>query len=715
MAMTAPLLNNPSLNPLINPPVLPYGAPAFDVIKAADIEPAIDWAIAREIAELDAIKNNPAPPDFANTIEALDAAGRDLSRITSTVYTLFLSKTDDDLSAAQRAISPKLQNLSSDIWMDDVLFARVDAVYQARASMNLSTEKNRLLESQHRSFISNGVHLDPAQKQRAKDIATRLGDLSIQFRENVNKSRAAYSKVIDDVADLAGLPQKFIDKMADDAHEAGHPGKWLVSFNPSPVPLLTYCDNRALRQEVKEAYERLANDAPSDNRPLAMEILQLSHELAQMHGYATAADQTLDDMMAKNQHNVYDLLHRLLQVYKPAAVQYIDEVKAFAAAHPAHPCPDLQSWDYAYYSTQYKEQRCQFDSRDFEKYLEQGRVFDGLQTHLQKAFGIEMRDQTATYPTYDPDVKVFEVHRQNNGGIVGLFYLDLYERGAAKNGGAWMSAIRDSYVDQGQRVIPSVTNNMNLMKPVGGAPTYMNLDEYITLYHEMGHALHGLLSRAQYASLAGTNVKRDWVEGPSQFNENFALLQEVVDTFAVHGDTGQPLPDALLRAAHQYNNFDAGYAGLRQVKFALMDMACYGRDPALISSTKDIEDDIGALTNVLPATAGEMLPAFTHIFGGGYSAGYYSYKWAEVIDKHLFAVATQQGNYDPASWALIEEHLYASGNTADPMDCFIAMTGTKPDPDMLLRHEGLLPARAPVAGAAAILPPKKPVPPVPKP
>jgi peptidyl-dipeptidase Dcp len=339
-------------------------------------------------------------------------------------------------------------------------------------------------------------------------------------------------------------------------------------------------------------------------------------------------------------------------------------------------------------------------------------VLDGLQTHLQKAFGIEMRDETARYPTYDPDVKVYEVHRQNNGGIVGLFYLDLYERGEAKNGGAWMSEARSSYVENGQRVIPIVTNDLNLMKPVGGQPTYIELDDYITLYHEMGHALHGLLSQAHYASLAGTNVLRDWVEGPSQFNENFALLKDVVDSFAVHGDTGQPMPESLLAAAKQYNYFDACYAGLRQIKFSMLDMACYGRDPALISSTKEIEDEIGALTNILPASPGEMLPSFTHIFGGGYEAGYYSYKWAEVIDKHLFAVATQQSNYDPAMMKKIEKHLYASGNTVDPMESFMAMTGTKPDPDMLLRHEGLLPplAAAPSSAPQAVKPPKPPQP-----
>ncbi len=703
-------------NPLVNPPALPYGAPAFDQIKAAHIEPAIDWAIAKEIAEVDAIKNDPAVPNFANTAEALEATGRDVSRIIGAVSVFFYSKADDDFRDVQKKIYAKLQKLTDDIWMDEVLFARVDAVYQARATLGLSVEENRLLEHQHRAFLQRGVNLDPAQKQRVREIGERLSDLNLEFLGNANKSRAAYSKLIDDVRDLDGVPQKFIDKMAEEAKDAGHPGKWLITFNPSPYFILQYGTNRALRQEVSQAYNNLATQAPHDNRGIAHEMLKLSHERANIYGYATAADHTLDDMMAKNQQNVYDLLHGLLKVYKPAAEKYIDEVKAFAAAHPTHPVNDLQPWDYSFCSRQYKEQSCQFDSRDFEKYLEQGRVLDGLQTHLQKAFGIELRDESAKYPAHDPDVKVFEVHRQNNGGIVGLFYLDLYERGDAKNGGAWMSAVREGYVENGQRLIPIVTNDLNLMKPVGGQPTYMELDDYITLYHEVGHALHSLLSRAKYASLAGTNVKRDWVEGPSQFNENFALLKEVVDSFAVHADTGQKMPDSLLAAANKYNYFDAGYNGLRQVKFGLMDMACYGRDPALIQATREIEDEIGKLTDILPPSGGEMLPTFTHIFSGGYSSGYYSYKWAEVIDKHLFHEATRNGNYDPAAMKLIEEHLYASGNTVDPMDCFIAMTGTKPDPDMLLRHEGLLPAAGTnPAARPATSPATKPQPPAPKP
>lgn len=703
MTIPAHLLNNP----LVNPPALPYGAPAFGLIKPEHIEPAIAWALDKQTAEIDAIRNDPRLPDFANTVEALEFAGADLSRINAAVNNLFDSKTNDELRRIQQDIGVTLQKCFADIFMDDVLFARLDALHAVRDTLNLSGEEKRLLELQHKSFLDNGVNLDPARKQRMRDIGERLSVLGNKFRENASKSNAAYAKLIDDVADLDGVPQKNLDKMAQDAADAGHPGKWLVKLDPSPTPILQYCTNRALREEVSDAYNNTAIDAPYDNRPLALEILNLNHELAQIRGYATYADMSLDDMMAKNQKNVFDLLNGLLAVYKPAALQYVAEVKVFAAAHPTHPCADLQRWDYAFYSNQYKEQSCQFDSQDFEKYLEQDKVLAGLQTHLQKAFGIEMQEKTAQYSTYDPDVRVFEVHRQNGGGIVGLFYLDLYARGEAKNTGAWMSQIRSGCVRDGQWQIPIVSNDLNLMKPVAGQKTYINLDDYITLYHEMGHALHGLLSRSKYALLAGTNVKRDWVEGPSQFNENFALLKEVMDSFAVHADTGQPLPDSLLKAAADYNYFDAGYAGLRQVKFALMDMKCYGRDPSALKDVKEIEDEVGLLTDVLPPARSNFLPSFTHIFAGGYSAGYYSYKWAEVIDKHLFHVATKNGAYDRAAWQSIETHLYASGNMVDPMDSFIAMTGTKPDPDMLLRHEGLLP---PLAAA-----PAAPKPPAPKP
>ena len=701
MTIPAHLLSNP----LVNPPALPYGAPPFALIKPEHIEPAIEWALALQTAEIDAIRNDPRLPDFSNTSEALEFAGGELSRIVSIVNNLFNSKTNDELRRIERDMGVTLQKCFSDIFMDDVLFARLDAVYAMRDQLSLTGEERRLLESQHKGFLDSGVNLDATNKQRMRDIKERLSILHSSFRENESKSYAAFSLLIDDIADLDGVPQKNLDKMAEDALEAGHPGKWLVTLDPSPTPILQYCTNRALREAVADAYNNTAIDAPYDNRPLALEILNLNHELAQIQGYATYADMNLDDMMAKSQKNVYDLLDGLLAVYKPAALQYISEVKAFAAAHPTHPCADLQRWDYAFYSNQYKEQRCQFNSQDFEKYLEQDKVLAGLQTHLQKAFAIEMQEKTAQYSTYDPDVRVFEIHRQNGGGIVGLFYLDLYARGDAKNTGAWMSQIRSGCVRDGQWEIPIASNDMNLMKPVAGQPTYFDLDDYITLYHEVGHALHCLLSRSKYPSLAGTNVKRDWVEGPSQFNENFALLKDVMDTFAVHADTGQAIPESLIKAAVDYNYFDAGYAGLRQVKFALMDMKCYGRDPSALQDVKEIEDEVGLLTDVLPSARSNFLPSFTHIFCGGYSAGYYSYKWAEVIDKHLFHVATKNGAYDRAAWQSIETHLYASGNMVDPMDSFIAMTGSKPDPEMLLRHEGLL---SPLA--AAPVTPKLPIP-----
>lgn len=699
MTIPAHLFNNP----LVNPPVLPYGAPPYGLIEAAHIIPAIEWAIDRQKADIVAIRNDPALPTFENTAEALEFSGSDLTRIEGIVSTIFFSKTSDQLRAIKEIVDEKTTKAGNDIWMDDVLFARLDALHAIRASLGLTPEKNRLLEKQHRGFVDTGVNLDPVKKQRVKAISERLSVLANQFRKNEAESTAAFEKYIDDPADLDGVAQDVLDQMAKDAADAGQPGKWLVKLDPSPAPLLKYCKNRALREEIFRASYNIAAAAPYDNRPLALEMIRLQHEMAQIKGYKTYAAMTLSDQMAKDPQTVNNFISRALQVYRPAANEYVDKVRKFVQSeYPNDRITDLQAWDYRYYSNLYKEKNCQFDSRDFEKYLDLEKVLDGLRTHLKKQFGIELHDETARYSTYDPDVRVYEVHRKDGGGIVGLFYADYYARGKAKNSGAWMQEVRSRCSRHGIDMIPIVTNNLNFVKPLPGKPTFITLDDYITLYHEMGHGLHGLLSRSQYPSLAGTHVKTDWVEGPSQFQENFALQKEVLDTFAVHHDTQQRIPESLIKAANDYKYFDAGWQGLRQISFCLMDMKSYDVDPATIPSLDGINADVESLTGILPPVPGCQMAAFTHIFGGGYEAGYYSYKWAEVTDKHLFQVTTKNGLYDPAAMKLVEEHLYGSGDMRDPMESFIAMTGTKPDPDMLFRHEGLLPLAAPVFAAAPL-------------
>ncbi len=688
-----PVAQNPhanlQANPLINPPKLPHGAPAFDLVTNDHFVPAIDWALANAKAEIDAIKNNPAAPSFENTIEALEFSGADLSRVCGVYHTFTNSKSGDELRTLQEGIDDKLDKHSTAINLDDVLFARVDAVYKARATLNLDAEQTMMLEKTHKGFVRRGALLGPVEKQRYSEISERLTVLGLQYQKNDMEATEAYKRVVDDEAELDGVPQRAKDQYKKAAEDAGLTDKWMILLEPHPSDVLTHATNRALREEITTALWAVGSEAgKNDNRPVILEIVALRQEAAKLLGYPTHAEYVLADRMAGNQKTVEDFLQKNLQAYKPSAVDYLDELKAYA--QKADGITDFKPWDTAYYGRILKEQKYNVKMEELRPYFDLENVLDGLSRHAEKLFNVEMKPADGKYPVYSPDVKAYEICDKGNGQTIGLFYANFYATPGVKRGGAWMNAIRDRGLSNGQDQIPIVTNDCNYARPINGKPSLLSLGEVETIYHEFGHGLHALCAKGKYPSLNGTNVKWDWVELPSQLQENWVQQKEVLDTFALHADTKQTMPQALFQKIKDMQNFGSGFGGLRQTFLGMLDMKWHTTDPATITSVEDLEDSVFAVASLLPREKGTFSGAFSHLFSGGYDSGYYSYKWAEVLEADVFERFMQNGLYDQATAKGVLTHIYEAGGKTDPAELYRNLMGRDPDPQALFRREGIV-------------------------
>lgn len=676
-------------NPLINPPQLPHGAPAFNQVRYYHFSPAVDWALALAQADIDAIKDNPALPSFENTIEALEFAGADLGRVSGIYHTFTNSKSNKTLRKLQEKIDDKLDKFSTGISLDEVLFARVDAVYQARATLNLDPEQSMLLEKTHRGFVRNGALLNPADKQRFGEISERLTALTLLYSNNDMEATEAYKRVVDDEAELDGVPERAKEDYKRAAKEAGMPDKWLILLEPHPSDILTHATNRALREEISNALWAVGSEAgPHDNRPVILEIVALRQEAAQLLGYKTHAEYVLADRMAGSQKTVEDFLQRNLQAYKPSAVAYLDELKAYALQ--ADGITDFKPWDTAYYGRILKEQKYDLKMEDLRPYFDLKNVLAGLSQHAEKLFNVQMKPADGKYPVYNRDVKAYEICDKTSGETIGLFYANYYAKPGVKRGGAWMNAIRDRGLTRdGQTQIPIVTNDCNYTRPGAKNPSLLSLDDVETVYHEFGHALHALCAKGKYPSLNGTNVKWDWVELPSQLQENWVQQKEVLDSFARDPKTKEPMPQALFQKVKDMQNYGSGFGGLRQTFLGMLDMKWHTTDPATITSVEDLEDSVFAVASLLPREKGTYSGGFSHLFSGGYDAGYYSYKWAEVLEADVFERFIQNGLYDQATAKGVLNHIYEAGGKTDPAELYRQLMGRDPDPQALFRREGL--------------------------
>ena len=671
-------------NPLLAPYATPFEAPPFDAIRPEHFQPAFDVALAADRAEVEAIAGNPEPPTFANTIEAMERAGSLLTRVGGAFWNLASAHTNPALQAIERAISPVLAKHYSDIGMNAALFARVDALVQAEATLGLDAEQARVLDLTHKRFVRSGARLEGADRDRLGAIMERLAVLGTTFTQNVLADEAAWRLVLETPEDRAGLPNWLLSAALQAGEECGHPGKPVITLSRSSVePFLQFSTNRALREQAFAAFSgRGETGGATDNRAVIAEILALRAERARLLGYQTFADYRLDATMAKTPAAVNALLERVWSRAVIRAEAEKADLSALAAAEGEN--GPLGPHDWRHYGEKLRKIRHDLDETQIKPYLQLDRIIAAAFDVATKLFGITFTERTDV-PVYHPDVRVWEA-TDASGRHLALFLGDYFAR-PSKRSGAWMSAFRTQERLDGP-IRPIIVNVMNFNK---GAPALLSLDDAHTLFHEFGHALHGMLSDVTYPSISGTSVPRDFVEFPSQLYEHWLMRPEVLGRFAIHAETGEPMPEALLERIRAARNFQQGIATVEYVSSAMVDMAFHalgtadGIDP--IRFERDVLDRLGMPQGL---SMRHRTPHFGHVFSGdGYSAGYYSYMWSEVLDADGFAAFEEAGNdFDPATAQKLRDFVYAAGSRRDPAEAYRAYRGRDPDPEALMRKRG---------------------------
>jgi len=674
-------------NPLLQASRLPNQAPPFDQIQEAHYLPAIETAIEEARANIRAIRESKKKPDFENTIIALETAGETLGVVTSVFYNQLSANGSDSMHELAEKIGPVSSNFSNDILHDADLFARVREVYDMRMKLKLTPEQTMLLEDTYKDFVRGGSLLSEKQKQRFREISERLSVLTPTYMNNAKKSSEQFELVITNEDELRGLPESAIEGAHEAAAEKGYADKWLFTLDmPSYYPFIQYADTRELRETIWRAYNNQAFGGEYDNCPAILEIVRLRHERAQLLGYESHAHYVLERRMAERPQTVLDFLARLKTAYRPAAERDLRQLQEFAKSIGGP--DDLRPWDIAYYSEKLKQKLFDFSSEDFRPYFRLEKVTSGVFEHFGKLFNLEFRPSDA-YPVWHKDVKTFEVFDKGDDAFLGTLYADFYPR-KGKNNGAWKTSYRDQGMFRGKTERPVIAIVMNFTKPTKERPSLLTHDEVETFLHEMGHAMHALLSRTTYRSLAGTNVLWDFVELPSQIQENWGYTRETLDMFAAHYQTGKKIPDALINKLNDAKNYMVGWAGLRQVGLALLDMEWHAKDPSNVTDVAAFEDKATAGTSLFPRMAGPMSTHFGHIFAGGYSAGYYSYKWAEVLDADAFELFLERGLYDRATADAYKNEILSKGGSEHPAILYRRFRGRDADPEALLRREGLI-------------------------
>ena len=577
--------------------------------------------------------------------------------------------------------------------LDEDLFSKIKTVYDQKDGLGLNVEQHTLLEDTYIGFVRSGALLDEDKKARLREISQETSTLGPQFMNNAKKSAEAFELIIEDKVDLAGLPDTAIAGAVAAAEEKGYENKWLFTLDyPSLGPFLTYADNRDLREKIWRANGNKAYKDEFDNCDLVLQIVRLRDERAKLLGYDTHAQYVLERRMAKNPKTVVEFSEKLAQAYKPAAEKDLKDLKEFAKQSGFD--DEIMPWDVGYYSEKLKQKLFDYSSEELRPYFQLKNVLDGVFTHFSKLFGLSFKPAT-NIPTWHKDVTAYEVHNEKNNKFVGVLYADFYPR-TGKKSGAWKTSYRDQGLeinDQGENMRePIVAIVCNFTKPTKDTPSLLSFGEVTTLFHEMGHAIHALMSDVTYSSHAGTSVLWDFVELPSQVQENWAYKKETLDLFAKHYETGDSIPDALIEKVNKAKNFMVGFGGLRQVSFGLMDMQWHSTDPATIKDVAEFEDQATEGLRLFPRLAGPMSTSFSHIFAGGYAAGYYSYKWAEVLDADTFELFEQEGLYNQEIATKYAENILSKGGSEPPEVLYKRFRGRDADPDALLRREGLLDA-----------------------
>lgn len=676
-------------NPFFEKYTTPHGVIPFDKIKTGDYAPAIHEGIRRQNAEIDAIIDNPEAPTFANTILAYEKSGEMLHRVNTVFGNLLSAETNDDLQELAKEVMPLMSEHENNISLNEKLFERIKTVHARQSDEQLNPEQTKLLEDIYTGFVRNGANLQGEAKEKYRALCTELSLLTLQFGENNLKETNDYKLVITDEAQLSGLPESAIDAATETAKEKGVEG-WVFTLQaPSFGPFMTYADNRDLRHELYMAYNtKCTHDNAYNNLDIVKRIVNVHMEIAQLLGYDNFAEYNLQERMAQNSDAVYQLLNQLLDAYMPTARQEYAEVQALARQEQGEDFV-LMPWDWAYYSHKLKDRKFSIDDEMLRPYFELSKVKEGVFGLATKLYGITFK-KNPEIPVYHKDVDAYEVF-DKDGKFLAVFYTDFHPR-AGKRSGAWMTSYKGQWIDEstGENSRPHISIVMNFTKPTQDKPALLTFGEVETFLHEFGHSLHGMFANSTYESLSGTNVYWDFVELPSQFMENFAIEKDFLHTFARHYETRELIPDELVQRIVDSSNFNAAYACLRQVSFGLLDMAWYTRNTPFEGDVKAYEKKAWEKAQILPSVEETcMSTQFSHIFAGGYSAGYYSYKWAEVLDADAFSLFKEKGIFNPEVAASFRENILSKGGTEHPMTLYKRFRGQEPTIDALLIRNGI--------------------------
>ncbi len=676
------------MNPLLQVFSAKHQTAPFSKIKNAHFKPAFIAAIAEAKEEIDNIVANNDKPTFKNTVEALEFSGQKLSRISAILFNLNSAETNEEIQKIAQEVSPLLSEFGNDVTLNEGLFLRIKDVYEIRSSLRLNEEETTLLEKKYKSFVRNGVNLNENDKEKLREIDKKSAKLKLQFGENVLAESNAFEMLLTDENQLKGLPDSAKEAAKLLAESKGEKG-WLITLDsPSYIPFMKYADDRELRKKLAIAFgSRAFQNNENDNKQNVLDIVNYRHERANLLGYKTHAHFVLEERMAENPENVLSFLEELLIKAKPAAQEEFQKLSDFAKQDGIE---KLQKWDASYYSEKLRKELFDLDEEALKPYFELDNVLEGVFTIIGELFEIYFKESTEI-DTYHKDVKTYEVN-DYWGNFIGVFYVDLFPRKGKRNG-AWMTSYKSQWRKE-KNSRPHISIVCNFTKPTKTQPSLLTFNEVTTLFHEFGHALHGMLANTDYPSLSGTNVYWDFVELPSQLLENWAYEKEALDLFATHYKTNEIIPMELVEKIKKAANFMEGMTTLRQLSFGLLDMnwhANAGESKEIISSVKDFESASFKDTQLYPDVEENcMSTAFSHIFQGGYSSGYYSYKWAEVLDADAFAYFKENGIFDKKIAAKFKKTVLSQGGTQNPMDLYIEFRGKKPDANALLERAGLL-------------------------
>ncbi len=671
----------------MNPLLSPFDTAPFSKIKNEHFKPAFLKAMEDARAEIDIITSNTEVPSFENTIEALEFSGQQLDRISSVFFNLNSAETNEEIQKIAQEVSPLLSEFGNDITLNEELFKKIKAVHEQKDSLDLTAEQQTLLDKRYKSFSRNGANLSEDKKKRLREIDAELSKLKLKFGENILAETNAYEMHLTDAKEVAGLPDGAKEMAAQLAKSKGKEG-WLITLDhPSYIPFMKYAKNRELRKELSLAFGSKAfkNDA-LDNQENVIRIAKLRHERANLLGYKTHAHFVLEERMAETPEKVHSFLNELLEKAKPAAEREFEQLEDFAK--DLDTIDRLEKWDGSYYSEKLKQKLFSLDDEQLKPYFKLENVINGVFKVAEKLFGLQF-EEVFDIDTYHDEVKTFRVY-DTDKNFISLFYADFHPR-SGKRGGAWMTSFKSQWKKDGENVRPHISNVCNFTPSTATKPSLLTFNEVTTLFHEFGHGLHGMLADTTYPSLSGTSVYWDFVELPSQVMENWCYEKEALELFAKHYETGEVIPMELVRKIKESATFQEGMATMRQLSFGLLDMAWHGADPSDITDVKAHETKAFSGTNLYPDTPETcMSTAFAHIFQGGYSSGYYSYKWAEVLDADAFAYFKEKGIFNKEVATRFKEHVLSKGGTEKPMVLYKRFRGAAPKVEALLERAGLL-------------------------